>query len=171
MVLIASSEAVASVFDFRPSVVVHDRSLHLVGKTPFVAGLFFKIYEAGLYLDKRPVHAEGIVEKPLYLELVYSRPIKAQQFRDAANSILEAILPQEKLAQYGELIEAVHESYQDVKEGDRYGLSSVPGKGLTLFLNDREVIHIPDDGFARDYLQIWLGDHRNAEKMKKGLLP
>ena len=171
VLLSASAQAYGSMFDFQSTIVIGERPFQLVGRTQFVAGFFFKVYEAGLYLDQAPVSEENIVEKPLYLELVYSRSIKAQQFRNAAESVLGKLLSEEQSIRYASYVEALHSRYQDVGVGDRYGLSSVPGKGLTLFFNNTEVINIPDDAFAKDYVKIWLGDHRDAEKMKKGLLP
>ncbi len=72
VLLLASAQASGSMFDFQSTIVIGERPFQLVGRTQFVAGYFFKVYEAGLYLDQAPVSEENIVEKPLYLELVYS---------------------------------------------------------------------------------------------------
>jgi hypothetical protein len=73
------------------------------------------------------------------------------------------------MLQFSEPLKGIHEAYRDVNAGDTYVLRALPDEGLSLFLNNELLIHIPDIAFARFYLNIWLGNHSRAETILKGL--
>ena len=60
--------------------------------------------------------------------------------------------------------------YVDVKPGDRYALTYIPGLGTELALNGRPVGIIEGADFAAALFSLWLGKYPYDERFKKALL-
>ena len=58
----------------------------------------------------------------------------------------------------------------DVKPGDAYTLTHVPGRGTALRLNGRLLVRLPGDDFAPAYFRIWLGEVPICPKVRDVLL-
>ena len=106
---------------------------------------------------------------PLKLELVYLRNIERDDlvqpsidyFQKHSSSSYEGLK---------ERLDLLNTHYQSVKEGDRYSLEFVPGKGTTLSFNGEAKVTIPGDDFAREYLGIWLSNNTQAKSFRKSLV-
>ena len=68
-----------------------------------------------------------------------------------------------------ERLELINRAYRDVREGDSYTLTYVPGKGTTLRLNGSPLVSIPGHVFATAYFRIWLGDDPMGVSMRDAL--
>ena len=67
-------------------------------------------------------------------------------------------------------IETLHQSYQDVKPGDRYALTYIPGEGTELAKNGVRLALVPGEEFAEAYFRIWLGESPLDRDLRDQLL-
>lgn len=67
-------------------------------------------------------------------------------------------------------IDQINAAYKDVKPGDRYFLTYLPGRGTELALNGTPLIVIEGSDFAAAYFGIWLGREPIDDKLKRDLL-
>lgn len=133
-------------------------NLALHGTALMKVRLFFDVYAAGLYLAD-PGHAGRVLTQvPKRIELAYLRDIPRQIMVDAAEEYLRKNLPADRLAALRDRLDTINAWYTDVKAGDRYALTYVPGAGSELALNGKSLGRIPGDDFASAYFGIWLGD-------------
>jgi len=143
-----------------------------VGGEPLVlsgAGLFrwrymVKVYAAAFYLGEG-AGPEPQADVPRRLELQYFVGIEGPGFGRAADELLKDALRPEELAPLRDRIDQLHDAYVDVKPGDRYALTYLPGRGTELALNGRPLALVPGEDFARAYFAIWTG----REPIDRGL--
>lgn len=133
-------------------------------------GLFFKVYAAGLYLAD-PTDAGRVLEDvPKRLEIAYLRNIRKADLVGAADEHLASQFKAEQLEPLRERLAQINRLYADVKAGDRYTLTYLPGKGCTLELNGRTLGTIAGADFARVYFDIWLGPGCSRPEFRDALL-
>ena len=142
---------------FSPEAAVNGQTLPLRGTGRLVWMRMVTVYDAALYLPGDVVGKDALKDVPKRLELRYHISIKGPKFGEAAGPYLEKNVPQEELARLKSRIEQLDRLYKDVKEGDRYALTYVPGKGTTLSLNGTPLGTIEGADFAAAYYAIWLG--------------
>jgi hypothetical protein len=61
-------------------------------------------------------------------------------------------------------------AYRDVKPGDRYALTYIPGSGTELSFNGSPLVVIDGADFAAAYFSIWLGKRPLDPGLKDKLL-
>jgi hypothetical protein len=120
--------------------------------------IFFKGYVAALYLEEGTPPENVLEDVPKRLELEYFWSIAGEKFGPVAESALERNLDARSFERLRPRIEALHEKYQDVKPGDRYALTFLPGEGTELAKNGLRLALVPGEDFARAYFGIWLGE-------------
>ena len=89
--------------------------------------------------------------------------------KGAAPSLERNQTPAE-LARLQGRIDRINTTYKDVKAGDRYSLTYLPGRGTELALNGTPLLTIEGADFAAAYFGIWLGREPIDEKLKRDLL-
>ena len=67
-------------------------------------------------------------------------------------------------------IEIHSKMYEDVKPGDRYSLTYIPGKGTELALNGESKGTVQGSEFAAALFSIWLGNKPIDKSFKKQIL-
>lgn len=148
-----------------------DKTLHLSGTATYVYRIFFKVYDAALYLE-RGSSAESVLSDSTArrLEIVYSRELEAELLAESGRTILARSFPAERLAALEKEIDRISAWYADVEKGDSYALTYIPGEGTTLARNGDPVGTIAGSEFARIYFSIWLGDNAVKESVRRDLL-
>jgi hypothetical protein len=121
--------------------------------------MLFKAYVAALYVGDGIDPGEVLDDVPKRLELSYFWSIGGSKFGEAGDGILARNVDAETLARLRPRLDRLNALYQDVKPGDRYSLTYVPGVGTELALNDKPLGVIDGADFAAAYFRIWLGDH------------
>lgn len=129
-----------------------------------------KVYAAAFYLPAGITRFDPSDDVARRLEFNYLVGIEGSDFGPAADKLLARNFPEETLAPLRERIAQVHAAYVDVKPGDRYALSYVPGQGTELTLNGRRLVMIEGADFARAYFAIWLGERPLDDGMRDRLL-
>lgn len=131
---------------------------------------FIKAYVAALYLPEGVKAEEVLSDVPKRLEISYLVSIKGPDFDKGAAPVLERNQTPAERARIQGRIDRINAAYKDVKSGDRYSLTYLPGKGTELALNGTPLIVIEGSDFAASYFGIWLGREPIDEKLKRDLL-
>lgn len=142
-----------------PEVVeVEDTRLSLRGTALLRYMIFIKAYVGALYLPEDA--ASGNLFSPVAkrLTLSYFHKIKADDFAEATRKKIADNVSGEALDNLKPRIDKLAAMYQDVRPGDRYALTYLPGKGTELSLNGESLGWIGGDDFARAVFSIWLGE-------------
>ena len=148
------------------------------GETPLVLNgvgllryrVFIKAYVGALYLGEG-VRPEAVLsDVPKRLELEYFWSIAGPDFGKAAEKVLTDNFPPTILAPLRSRLDRLNALYQDVKPGDRYALTYLPGVGMELALNGTPKGTIEGADFAAAYFAIWLGKKPIDISMKVQLL-
>jgi hypothetical protein len=142
--------------------------LHEVGLLRY--RVVFKGYVAALYLGEGVRPAEVLEDVPRRLEIEYFWAIKAPGFAEATDRGIAANVPPETVERLRPRIARLNALYEDVKPGDRYALTYLPGVGTELALNGRPLGTIGGTDFAAAVFAIWLGPNPLDASLKAQLL-
>ena len=166
----ASTVAIEGV-DFDQSITVRDTALELSNVGLLRYKVVFRAYVGALYLGSGASADQFFAgHAPGRLELEYFWPIKGQDFADAAVPFLRDNLTSEEYARIAERYRRMGEWYVDVKPGDRYALTFIPGVGTELALNGESLGVIEGDDFPGLYFRIWLGERPVDRRFRDQLL-
>lgn len=130
----------------------------------------FKAMAAGLYLAPGTSSAEVLGDVPKHLEIEYFWALKATDIVKASNRLLNDNVDAETLRALKPRLDQMNALYEDVRPGDRYALTYVPGRGTFLSLNGKPKGGVPGSDFAAAYFTIWFGEEPMDVAMKKALL-
>lgn len=149
-----------------------------IGDTRFVLNnvtlvryqIVIKAMVAGLYLGEKVKPAEFFKDVPKRLELHYFWGLAGKDIVSASDKLLVQNLPAAKMTALKEKIELMNSYYEDVKAGDRYTLTYIPGAGTELALNGKKKGVVPGADFAAAYFTIWFGKKPMDVAMRDELL-
>jgi hypothetical protein len=155
---------------FDTTVDTMDQRLHLHGAGLLKYMVFIKAYAGALYLPES-VSSDHVL-KPVAKQLVleYFHPIKGEDFAKATRKKIADNATSDQVNGLQSRIDDLAAMYRDVKPGDRYALTYIPGEGTTLSLNGEALGSIPGDDFARAVFAIWLGANPIDQKFRDQLL-
>ena len=142
---------------FQESVSIDNKQIPIRGVALLRWLKIFKVYVAALYLPENGSPNDVLADIPKRLELSYLVSIPGPDFGKGAEAILERNNSPNELARLRSRIDQLNAVYRDVKPGDRYALTYVPGKGTELSYNGKTLITIEGADFAVAYFGIWLG--------------
>jgi hypothetical protein len=129
-----------------------------------------KAYVAALYLGEGVPSAELLADVPKRLEIEYFYGIQAPGFVQATNRGIADNVSPETLAALRPRIDRLNALYRDVKPGDRYTLTYLPGTGTELALNGTPLGTVEGADFATAVFSIWLGPRAIDASLKAQLL-
>jgi hypothetical protein len=129
-----------------------------------------KVYAVALYLPPGSGRFDPADDLARRLEFNYLVGISGPDFGAAAEKLLAQGFSAEALAPLRDRLDRLSAAYLDVKPGDRYALSYLPGTGTELTLNGRRLALIEGADFARAYFSIWLGARPLDEPLRDRLL-
>jgi hypothetical protein len=137
---------------------------------------FLKVYAAGLYLtEKKTAAPEALaLGGPKRFAMVMLRDVTAPQLTDALNDGFKANnspADQERYKTQLAELTAIMSALGGAKRGEVEALDYLPGSGTrVLHGGEAKGKPIPDEGFYRALLKVWLGDNPVDADLKKGLL-
>ena len=155
---------------FQDSITVDGQELPVRGTGIFRYLVFIKAYVGVLYMPDDVSSERVLADVPKRLELEYFHPIKGEDFGAATNKILAQNLDAETLGRLMPRVERHNALYRDVKPGDRYALTYVPGKGTELALNGEVLGTIEGEDYASAIYAMWLGDNPMNKSFKQQLM-
>jgi hypothetical protein len=135
-----------------------------------------KVYVAGLYLpEKKSVPADVLaLGGPKRVAMTMLRDVTAQQLSDALTDGFAANnAPADQDRYQTQLAEltAIMASLGGAKKGDVVAFDYLPDVGTRVLVNgEAKGKPIPEEGFYRAVLRVWLGDKPVDADLKKGLL-
>jgi hypothetical protein len=143
---------------FPASHAAGDVELERKGVSKLVVGYVFNVYVAAFYQLPSSGPADVLADKPRHLEIEYLRDLSKASFLDAAEDMLAKQHDRATIESIRDGITEINKLYQDVKKGDRYALTYIPGRGTELLFNGESKGIVPGADFARIYFTIWLGE-------------
>lgn len=129
-----------------------------------------KAYVAGLYLGSGAASEDVLADTPKRLEIAYFYAIAAPGFVNATNEGIAANVSRDVVASLRPRIDRLNAMYRNVKPGDRYALTYLPGDGTELALNGTLLGRIEGADFAAAVFAIWLGPRALDASLKTQLL-
>ena len=132
--------------------------------------VIFKGYVAALYLGEGVRPEQVLTDVPKRLELEYFWSIAGPDFSKAAEKILADNFPAAQITSFRSRLDRLNTLYENVKPGDRYALTYIPGVGTELALNGKPKGVIEGADFAAAYFAIWLGAKPLDASLKAQLL-
>lgn len=138
--------------------------VHAAGTTFRWKG-WLDVYDVDLRLGPGTLREKPLEGGAVRLEFKYHRPFSARQVAEGGNALLEKNVSPDEWKALQPSLERLNRAYVSVQPGDRYTLTHVPGRGLTLRLNGKPLVTVEGDDFGPKYLRIWLG----KEPIHKGL--
>jgi len=130
----------------------------------------FKGYAAALYLGDQVRPERALDDVPRRLEIEYFWSIPAEAFVKVTRAGISRNVDAETLARLSQSIERLNELYEDVRPGDRYSLTYVPGVGTELALNGHAKGLVEGAEFSAALFAIWLGEEALDERLRDRLL-
>jgi hypothetical protein len=157
--------------------VVFDDSLRLGDITLPLRGtgllkylVFIDAYVAAFYLEEEVPSHKVLDDVPKCLKIQYFHAIKAKDFAVSTNKFIAANQSPETVEALKPKIQQINALYDDVKPGDRYALTNIPGIGTELSLNSKAKGTIQGADFAAAVFSIWLGSNPIDKGLKRQLL-
>ncbi len=142
--------------------------LHGVGH--LIYRVFFTAYCSALYLAPGSAATDVLKDVPKRLELHYFYSIPATDFVKATDATIGDNISAATLAAIGPQVAALDKLYVDIKAGDRYALTYVPGKGTELSRNGTALGTVQGADFAQALFAIWLGEKNIDARLRTSLL-
>lgn len=141
-----------------------------VGARTFRWMSVIKVYDAALHLGAGEPADRIFSNIPTRLQLGYHRGFTAAEIVKGGETLLARNVDSATIAALRERLDLINRTYRDVKAGDSYTLTYVPGTGTTLRLNGVPLVTIPGHDFAAAYFRIWLGDDPISPALRDSLL-
>lgn len=131
---------------------------------------FLDVYSAALYLPPG-IESSTVLspQTPKELVLSYDRDFSKEDFKESGETLI-AENPKILYAKVAPGLQLIGNLYRPVKEGDRYSISYLPGKGTSLLLNGYRLGVVPGEEFSSAYFGIWLSDKSIGEDFTRQLL-
>ncbi len=149
-------------------------AVNVAGRTLVLNGIgvrsrgLFKVYVAGLYVERRSNDGQAIAraDAPKRLVLHFVRSVSAEQVRDAIVGGFDQASKQTFKAD----IDALGAALTPFKDGDELVITYAPGIGTRVTIRNADVATIPGHPFSSALFLVWLGDRPPTADLQKGLL-
>ncbi len=117
----------------------------------------FRVFLAAFYLGEAVRPEDSLSDVPKRLEIHYFLPVPGEQLAaETRRMIAESISPQ-AFGKIRKRLDVMDKYFVDLKPGDCYGLTYIPGKGTQFHYNGRLMGVIEGADFAFAVFTIWVG--------------
>jgi len=155
---------------FKDSVIEKGTSLSIRGTGLFRYLGLIDAYVGALYLEEGVPTEDVLADKAKRLEVEYFHAIKGEDFGKATRKVIARNTDPETLERLRARIDYHNALYVDVRPGDRYALTYIPGKGTELALNGERIGVIEGADFASALYAMWLGQKPMNDAFKQQVL-
>jgi hypothetical protein len=155
---------------FDESYKADETNLKLQGTSLLRYLKFIKAYVGAFYLEENCPIDEALTDRAKRIEVQYFHAIKGEDFGPATNKSIAKNVDPETFERLRPQIEYHNSLYVDVKPGDRYSLTYIPGRGTELALNGEPRGVIEGAEFAEAIFSIWIGREPIDKTFKKQIL-
>lgn len=134
---------------------------------------FLKLYVGGLYLQNKTSDAAKVLsaDEPMAIRLhIISSMITSERMEDATREGFENSLGN-KMSSMSSEIEAFIDIFKaEIKDGDRFNMIYIPGKGTEIYKNEKLSKTIKGLAFKNALFGIWLGKKPAQDSLKEEML-
>jgi hypothetical protein len=130
----------------------------------------FKAYAGAIYHEENLNLEEILSDRPKRLEVEYFHAIKGSDFGPVTDKFIARNLDAAALERIRPQVTYHNTLYRDVRPGDRYALTYIPGRGTELSLNGERLGVVPGAAFASALFAMWLGEKPMDAEFKRQLL-
>lgn len=132
------------------------------------------VYVGSLYLTGKSDDVAEILSRPgpwrVQLDFIF-KEVANDKLLDAWREGFENNQGEEMLQKLKPRIEQFYSFFDSgVVAREQYAFDYIPGQGVLVTRNDKELGLIPGDDFKTALLEIWHGNHPADKKLKKGML-
>ena len=127
------------------------------------------VYLVGLYKPAGVRVDQVLQDVPKRLEYYFFVDMKASDFQDTGFQLMAQNVGEEKARSLMQELEKFNSLYRDVKAGQRYVFTYVPGQGLEMTLDGEVLGKVAGEEFASAYMSIWLGPKPVSRDLQEGL--
>lgn len=131
------------------------------------------LYVGGLYLAEKSSDANAIIaaDKPMALRLlIVSSRITSENMTEATLEGFEHSLGDKQAAMQPKIDQFLAAFKEQIKEGDVFEMLYLPGDGVAVSKNGKNLDTIEGLDFKSALFGIWLGDPPAQKSLKKGML-
>ena len=155
---------------FDDECIVNNKRLSLRGVGLLKYLVVVNAYVGGFYLEKNTPISDRFADVERRLDLHYFHAIASDDFAKATSKIIKRNVSPDQYERLYPFIRQMNSLYLNVKPGDRYSATYIPGKGTELAINGKPLGIVPDSDFSKAFFGIWLGDNPLDEKFRDALL-
>lgn len=150
---------------FEDEITVDSQTLTVQGIGLLEWKYIVDVYLVALYKSKDIAIDKINTNIPKRLVYHFFGDMKAGDFQSTVFQLMPRNIGEEKAQGLTKELDEFNEFYQDVKEGQRYALTFLPGKGLEMAL-DGESLGVE---FGSSSLTIWLGPDPVSKGLQKAM--
>jgi hypothetical protein len=132
--------------------------------------LGFKVWVSCIYLEEEVGSREALSDVPKKLEIDYLLKIPGAEIAKATQVGLENNLSKEAYKNLEEKINLVNSLWPNVKKGDKYEVTYIPGQGTSFVFNGKLQRTIEGKDFAAAFFSIWIGEKPIDKRLRKAML-
>jgi hypothetical protein len=155
---------------FPPAQTIGSHQLELKGTGTIHYLGIFRVSKAGFYLPPATSPDAALSDIHRRLELTYFYDIDREDFITSTRYWIRKNVSEVEYEALAPRIAAFNALYEDVRKGDRYGLTYQPGIGTTLDLNGVVKGTVPGADFAAALFSIWIGPEPLTRRLRAALL-
>ncbi len=154
--------------EFEDEITVDGRVLSLHGIGLLKWKYLVNVYLVGLYKPAEVRVAQVLEDIPKRLEYYFFVDMKASDFQETGFQLMARNVGEEKAMSLAKELEAFNSLYRDVRPGQRYTLTYLPGRGIEMALDGKVLGRVKGAEFAAAYFSIWLGPNPVSKSLQKG---
>ena len=130
----------------------------------------FKVVAVGFYLPQGTPARNSLTNIPKHLEVVYLLNVPKAELDHETERGIESNVNEAEFIKLRSRINQMNSYYQDVRKGDRIGVSYLPDVGTIVSFNGQVQGIVKGADFAQAFFSIWVGDNPVDKLMKRRLL-
>lgn len=132
--------------------------------------ILIKAFEAGFYLSDEASPENPLADVPKHLEVSYFVPISARDLNDYTVKRMKLNVTDEEFQKIRDKVALMEEYFVDLKPGDRFALTYIPGTGTKFLYNGQLVGIIEGADFAKGLFSVWVGARPFDYRLKSQIL-
>jgi hypothetical protein len=143
--------------DFKDSVIINGQKATLRGTGLLRYMIVIKAYVGAFYLREGIKAKDALGDAERQLVLHYFHAIPAEDFADATTEMIKKNVTIARFNALQPQIAQLNALYKDVKPGDEYIATYVPGVGTELALNGESLGVVAGAEYSAAFFSIWIG--------------
>ncbi len=156
--------------NFEDTAVISGKTATLRGTGLLRYMLFIKAYVGAFYLEKGISSSDALTDVPRRLVLHYFHAIPGEDFATATTEMIKKNVSYSRFRALQPEIAQLNALYKDVKPGDEYRATYIPGIGTELALNGTVLGVVPGAEYSAAFFSIWIGKNPIDKGFRNNLL-